>query len=247
MSTGRRTLHALCGRGTRRAAIVLLAGAAALRMPAPAPAAAQDLADFDYEHLSFRGIGFEGGYLPAHGIHGVRGKTQSWGARLDLGYLGPALRISPSVTYWSSELEPAEVSSIESRIERLIAREVGDSAAGAEVDLGKIVWRDVVVGVDSHVVWNIPFGWLSFLGVGASVHVLDGQGETIEGTFIEDLLDTVRPGVNVHAGLEYPLWSWSRLYWHGRYEVTDDLRYFNVRGGLQLMFGGVAPGEMEPR
>ena len=214
-----------------------------------APAAAQDLAEFDYEHLRLRGIGFETGYVPAHGIHGVRGDTRSWGARLDLGYLGPGLRIAPSVTYWSSELEAEEVSRLEARLGQLIARESGPSASGAgpEVDLGTITWTDLVVGVDAHVVWNIPFGWLGFLGLGASVHVLDGQGEAIDGTFVEDLLDTVRPGVNAHLGMEYPLWTWSRLYWHGRYEVTDDLRYFNVRGGLQLMFGGVAPGEMEPR
>ncbi len=214
-----------------------------------APAAAQDLADFDYEHLSFRGVGFEAGYIPMHQIHGVRGETPSWGARLDLGYLGPGLRVSPSLTYWSSELEAEEVSRLERRIEQLIARELdgGGPEGGPGVDLGRITWTDVVVGVDTHIVWNIPFGWLSFLGLGASVHVLDGRGEAIEDTFIEDLLDTVRPGVNVHAGLEYPLWRWSRLYWHGRYEVTDDLRYFNVRGGLQIMFGGAAPGELEPR
>ena len=214
-----------------------------------APAAAQDLADFDYEHLSLRGIGFEAGYLPAYRIHGVRGETPSWGARLDLGYLGPGLRISPSVTYWSSELEAEEVSRLETRLGQLIARELGPSGSedGPEVDLGRITWTDLVVGVDAHVVWNIPFGWLGFFGLGASVHVLDGQGEAIDDTFIEDLLDTVRPGVNVHLGLEYPLWTWSRLYWHGRYEVTDDLRYFTIRGGLQIMFGGAAPGEMEPR
>lgn len=231
----------------RGAAMVLTALLAGSRLAAPA--AAQNLADFDYENLSLRGIGFEAGYVPEHGIHGVRGETPSWGVRLDLGYLGPGLRISPSVTYWSSELEGEEVSRLETRLGQLIARELGSSGseAGPEVDLGRITWSDVVVGVDSHVVWNIPFGWLGFLGLGASVHVLDGQGEAIDDTFIEDLLDTVRPGVNVHLGLEYPLWNWSRLYWHGRYEVTDDLRYFNVRGGLQLMFGGVAPGEMEPR
>ena len=223
---------------------VLLVGA-----QAAVPAAAQELADFDYEHLSLRGIGFEAGYLPAYRIHGVRGETQSWGARLDLGYLGPGLRISPSATYWSSELETGEVSRLETRLEQLIAREVGGAGPGAgpEIDLGTITWTNLVVGLDAHVVWNVPFGWLGFLGLGASVHVLDGEGEAIDDTFVEDLLDTVRPGMNVHLGLEYPLWTWSRLYWHGRYEVTDDLRYFNVRGGLQIMFGGTAPGEMEPR
>lgn len=227
--------------------MVLMALVAGFRMAAPA--AAQDLAEFDYEHLSLRGVGFEAGYVPAHGIHGVGGETQSWGVRLDLGYLGPGLRVSPSVTYWSSELEADEVSRLEDRIGQLIARELEPSGSepGPGVDLGRIMWSDLVVGADAHVVWNIPFGWLGFLGLGASVHVLDGQGEAIDDTFIEDLLDTMRPGVNVHLGLEYPLWTWSRLYWHGRYEVTDDLRYFNVRGGLQLMFGGAAPGEMEPR
>ena len=240
-------------RGSRRARGVIHGLLVALALAAGAgmavPVAAQDLADFDYAHLSLRGIGFEAGYLPEYGIHGVRGETRSWGARLDLGYLGPGLRISPSVSYWSSELEAEEVSRLETRLERLIARQVGgaESQSGPEVDLGGITWSDLVVGVDSHVVWNIPFGWLGFLGLGASVHVLDGQGEAVDDTFVEDLLDTVRPGVNVHMGIEYPLWRWSRLYGHGRYEVADDLRYFNLRGGLQIMFGGAAPGELEPR
>ena len=42
---------------------VVLGAAVAVLMSGGAPAGAQDLADFDYENLSFRGFGAEWGYL----------------------------------------------------------------------------------------------------------------------------------------------------------------------------------------
>ncbi|HKJ01662.1 MAG TPA: hypothetical protein VJ997_04385, partial [Longimicrobiales bacterium] len=49
----------------------------------------QDLADFDYENLSFRGFGAEWGYIWPDRVE----PTQSYGVRMDLGYLGPGLSI----------------------------------------------------------------------------------------------------------------------------------------------------------
>ena len=68
------------------------------------PLVAQDLADYDYENLSFRGIGLEWGYMVPTRVE----STQSMGIRVDLGYLGPGLRIVPGVSYWSSPLEKSE-------------------------------------------------------------------------------------------------------------------------------------------
>jgi opacity protein-like surface antigen len=88
---------------------------------------------------------------------------------------------------------------------------------------------------------------LTFAGAGASAHLLNGDGAAINGTFVEDLLDSVTAGFNLHAGLEYPVTDRFRVYGQGRYEVLGDLQYVQVRTGLQFMIGGPAPGEERAR
>lgn len=209
---------------------------------AATPAGAQELADFDYENLSFRGIGLEVGWIEPTRVE----STASYGVRLDLGYLGPGVRITPTVSYWSSRMQHGEVRELEQRLEELVDRESPGSAP-ASVNLGTIDWADLVIGLDSHVVWALPGPLLTFLGGGIAAHVQNGSGEAIRGTFVEDLLDSVTAGFNVHGGLEYPLSDGFRVYGTTRYEILGDLQYLELRAGLQFMFGPAAPGEVRPR
>jgi hypothetical protein len=188
------------------------------------------LADYDYENLSFRGFSLETGYLwPTRAVD-----TYSLGLRVDLGYLGPGLRIVPSVSYWSSSMKGSEVRELERKVEALVDE---------SVDLGSIDWSDFVLGLDSHFVWSVPLDLLTFVGAGLSLHVMNGEGTAISGTFVEDLLDSVNPGFNVHAGLEYPVADQFRLYGLARYEIMEDLRYPELRVGAQIMLTEPAPGE----
>lgn len=206
---------------------------------APSSLSGQGLAEFDYENLAFRGIGFESGYIIPTRVDG----TSSFGVRFDLGYLGPGVRIVPGITYWSSYLTRTEVRRFEEKIESLIEREAG---VEVPVDLGRIAWSDVVLSLDSHLVLSFPGGVLSYTGLGVSAHVMSGSGEAIEGTFVEDLLDSVTAGVNLHTGLEYAF-SRARIYGVGRYEVLSNLRYGELRLGAALMFGPAVPGEVRRR
>ena len=200
------------------------------------PAGAQGLADFDYENLSFRGIGFEVGRIVPSRVE----DATSVGLRLDLGYLGPGVRILPGISYWSSSFKGSEVTELEERVASLVAEQTGEPAPA--IDLGVIDWRDVVLSLDAQVVWQVPYGLLTYAGAGISAHMLDGRGAAIDDTFIEDLLDSVTAGFNVHTGLEVPL-NRFRPYLTGRYEVTGDVQYFELRVGGQIMFGPAAPGE----
>jgi hypothetical protein len=215
----------------------MLAAAAAFALAVPAAASAQGLADYDYENLSFRGIGFEGGYIWPNKVE----PTPTYGARIDLGYLGPGLRVTPSVTWWSSRMKRAQVAVLEGRVDSLVARQGGGTVP--PVSLGTIDWTDLDVALDAHVVWRVPYGFLTFLGAGASVHVLNGDGAAINGTFVEDLLDSVSAGLALQTGVEYPVHRHIRLYASGRLELLEDLRYAAARGGLQILLGGPAPGE----
>jgi hypothetical protein len=72
---------------------------------------------------------------------------------------------------------------------------------------------------------------------------MNGDGPAVTDTFVEDLLDTVTAGFNLHAGLEYLVSDQLRLYGTARYELLGDLRYGEFRVGTQFMFGPGAPGE----
>lgn len=199
----------------------------------PGALAAQELADYDYENLSFRGIGFEGGWIFPNNVD----PTYTVGMRVDLGYLGPGLRIMPRIAYWSSDLDDGEVSDLERRLEALVDRESPPGTPPAAVELSPIEWRDLIIGLDGHFAWHVPGGLLTYLGTGASAHILNGKGPAVDGTFVEDLLDSVRAGVNLHAGLEFEAHPRFRFYAEGRGEALGDLQYLELRGGGQFFVG----------
>ncbi len=209
----------------------------AVAVMTPLGGAAQDIANIDYEHLSFRGFGFDFGYVWPDRVE----PTRSYAARFDLGYAGPGLRIVPSVTYWTSRMNDDEVAELEDRVADLVVAQVGGPRP--TLDLGSIGYTDVAIGVDGHVVWELPLDLLTFGGLGLTAHFINGDGESINGTFVEDLLDSVVPGFNLHMGMEYPVTNSIRLYTAGRYELMPDLQYFGVRVGWQIMTGPNAPGE----
>jgi hypothetical protein len=156
-----------------------------------APLAAQGLADYDYDNLSFRGVGLDWGYISPTKVD----DTSLWGLRIDLGYLGPAIRVVPSLTFWSSTMRASELNRLATALENLPPL----SSRGIDItadDLGIVEWSDLALNLDLHAVWTAPFDVFAYIGAGLGIHALNGRGDAIDDTFIEDLLDTspqVRP------------------------------------------------------
>lgn len=205
---------------------------------AAAPAWGQGLAEYDYEQLTLRGIGFDVGYMLPDKVE----NTVQYGMRFDLGYLGPGLRIVPRLGYFSSTMTSGEVFRLERRVAQLVFEQNPLQPLPA-VDLGVVDWSAVTLGLDAHFVWRVPFGVLTYLGGGFAAHFQNGDGDAIRGTFVEDLLDSTVAGFNAHAGLEIPLSRLVRIYGDARYEFAGDLRFPAFRSGIQLMIGDPAPGE----
>lgn len=207
-----------------------------LLFAASAPVGGQGLADLDYENLSLQGVALDVGWVYPSRVE----STSSVGARLDLGFLGPGVRVTVGFNRWSSFLTRSEVQGLETRLEELIARETGE--APPEIRLGRISWSDAAFNADAHFIWRMPLRLITYAGLGATAHVLRGGGEAIEDTFVEDLLDSVRAGVNVHGGLEYPIHRRFRLLGEARYELLENLSYGQIRLGGQFMFGAGTSG-----
>jgi hypothetical protein len=201
------------------------------------PLRAQSLADYDYENLSFRGAGVDWGYVWPN----KTAAAPSYTLRVDLGYLGPGVRVAPMLTYWSSTIKTSELDRLAAQLDKLPAlRQRGVQITGSE--LGPITWRDVGLDVDADFVWNTPAGVSPYLGAGVGVHVLHGWGAAIGGTFVQDLLDTVTPSVSAVGGLEYPVRPWLRVLGEVRGSLLADLRYAGIRLGVTFLLPPRASG-----
>jgi hypothetical protein len=196
----------------------------------PVAGHAQSLADYDYENLTFRGIGFDYGYIWPDRVM----PAPMWSLRLDLGFLGPAVRIAPTMSYWTSTFRPVELDRLADRLSQLPAmQEQGVTLTGA--DLGIIEWSDLSLGLDTHVVWTAPLDIITFVGASVGLHAMNGRGDAIEDTFVEGLLDSMTGGVAVMAGLEIQPVPVLRLYGEARYTLVSDVRYPGLRVGGALM------------
>lgn len=216
-----------------RRRLLLLLGCAIL---APAAARAQDLADYDYTNLGFRGAGLTYGVIWPAKVQ----STPTYGIRLDLGYLGPGVRIAPSITYWSSSFRESELTRLADRLNRLPTLEQQGVRVTAD-DLRPMKWSDLALELDAHYVWTTPVGLLTYLGAGVAVHALNGEGQAIQDTFIEDLLDSFSAGLSAIGGVEYPVTDRFRLYGELRLAGLSDVQYAGLRIGGALM----APGRTE--
>ncbi len=184
------------------------------------------LADYDYVNLEFRGVGVDLGHIWADKVRDV----PLYSVRVDLGYLGPGVRIIPSISYWRSEFTRSELDVLADRISQTAGVQLtGD-------DLGTIKWSDLSLSLDGHFVWHTPIGVLTFVGAGFGLHALNGRGEAVRDTFVEDLLDSITASLAPIAGAEFEPVPRLRVYGEGRFTIMNAIQYVSARVGLQYMF-----------
>jgi hypothetical protein len=205
--------------------LLLLLAALAL----PAQTHAQALEDYDYENLVLSGVGAHLGYVfPTRSEPAL-----SLSLRADLGLLGPNLRITPGVGFWSSRLRSSEVRRIEERIEAACDRG-GVPCPG--IDLGSVEISDLYLDVDAHYLWTTDYFIEPYAGAGVSLHFLNGRGDFIDGTFVEELLDAIAPGLNLVGGLEVPLAEQFRVFGEVRGVLTGNVRFASIGVGGSWRF-----------
>jgi hypothetical protein len=199
----------------------------------PVAAAAQQIEDYDYENLTFRGIGLDWGYIWPSKVDA----TPTYSVRIDLGFLGPALRIMPTLSYWSSSLKRSELDRLADRLEMLPPVQNLGVQITAD-DLGEVDWSNLTIGLDAHLVWTAPLDIITYVGTGLGLHALNGRGDVIDDTFIEDLLDSTIAGIAFMGGLELQPLPRLRVYGEARYTLASDIRYPGIRIGAALMLPG---------
>jgi len=189
------------------------------------PLQAQGLEEYDYANLGFRGIGLDVLYVNASQVDG----TAAFGGHVDLGFLGPYVRVMPRLAFWTADVEQSEVAKLEARIE-----DVAGLTPGSVV-LGAIERQVFIAGIDLQ--WTLPNAVVSpYVGIGTDLYVLNDSGRFVENTFLDDAVVTA--GVSAVAGLEVPIDRHWRLHGDVRGTLVTDVSNVAFGGGLSYYFRG---------
>src|SRR5690606_19308756 len=206
------------------------------------PLLAQDLSQYDYEDLEFRGIGADGGMVWPARVE----SANYYGIRVDLGFVGARVRVVPVARFWSSRLVDDEVDRLAEQI-ILVCERQGNQACPDQLDLGEVRLSDLELAADAHYMIMPGARIAPFIGGGLALHLLNGRGDFVDGTFVEDLLDTVTPGLSAVAGVDLRLISSIDLIAEARFVLANDVRYAGVGIGASWTLPTPAPADTSPR
>lgn len=204
----------------RRALLILPLLALAPRVGA----AQQPLDRFTYDNLRFTGIWPEVGILTSNRLKG----TVSYGLRVDVGQFAPRLRVLVGGSYFRSDFKAAEINGFEAALRNVVTDPTNDFS----IDLGDIRWSDLELDLDLQYMLTTTTSYRPYIGAGAGMHLRNGSGKAINGTFVEDALDMLGGGLSVTAGVDVVLGRGLLMNLGGRAVFSSDLQTLGLSVGL---------------
>lgn len=197
--------------------------------PAGRLAAQGVLNQFSYDNLRLSGIQVDAGPLGSSDLTGA----VVAGLRLDYGMIAPRVRVLLGLSYFRSEFD----SEARTRFEQRIRQFVIDPANDDTIRVGRIFWSDITGDLDLQYAIPQGRGIMTYIGVGGSVHLRNGSGAAIKGTFVEDALDEVTAGFNASIGAEFSLSKAWRFTLDARGVISSGLSTISLRSGVMYRLG----------
>jgi len=187
------------------------------------------LNQFSYDNLRLSGIQIDAGPLGSSELTGA----VVAGMRIDYGMIAPRVRVLLGLSYFRSQFDNEARTRFEQRIRQFVI----DPANDDTIRVGRILLSDLTADLDLQYVIQQGRGVTTYIGAGASVHLRNGSGAAIKGTFVEDALDEVTAGFNAMIGAEFALSKAWRFTLDGRGVVSSGLSTISLRSGLMYRVG----------
>jgi hypothetical protein len=187
------------------------------------------LNQFSYDNLRFSGIQVDAGPLASSELTG----TIAAGLRIDYGMIAPHVRVLLGLSYFRSQFDNQARARFEQRIRQFVI----DPAQDDTIRVGRIWWSDLTADLDFQYAIPQGRGIMTYIGVGTSIHLRNGSGGFIKGTFVEDALDEVSAGFNMSVGAEFALSKAWRFTLDGRGVVSSGLSTVSLRSGIMYRVG----------
>lgn len=193
----------------------------------PAPAAAQGvLEQFSYEGLYLAGVGLDAGVLISDRLD----RAASGALRLDAGYFAPRVRPLLTLAFFKADYAAEEIAELEARLRDVVDDPTGDFT----VDVGSVSLTTLALDLDLQFLPFPASPVRPYVGLGAGAHLRFVEGPAIEGTFVEDALETIAAALNASAGFEVAVSPTLHLTVEGRGVLASGLRAVSLRGGLMV-------------
>jgi hypothetical protein len=190
----------------------------------PSPLFAQGfLEEFSYEGIRLAGIGADGGVVVSNSLT----TEPIGGVRVDLGAFSPKVRIVVGALYFKGQFKEDRIREFERRLEVLV---------DGPVDIGSITLADLELYVDLQYLPPRLGRFQGFLGLGFGAHLRNGDGDAIQGTFVEDALSTVAAGLSGSLGFDIAILPQLAFTAEARGGLTSEHRTLSARGGLMYRF-----------
>jgi hypothetical protein len=212
-------------RGYTKVTLLLLAV-----WPAGRLAAQGVLNQFSYDNLRLSGIQVDAGLLGASDLTGAT----VGGLRVDYGRIAPKVRFLLGLSYFRSEFDQQARNRFEQRLRSIVIDPTGDDT----IRVGRVRLNDIIADVDFQFVFPQGHGVTAYLGTGVSIHVRNGSGAAINGTFVEDALHVITAGLNGTMGFEFNLSRAWRFTVDGRGMLSSGLRSVSLRTGIMYRLRG---------
>jgi hypothetical protein len=187
------------------------------------------LNQFSYDNLRLSGIQLDAGLLGASDLTGAT----VGGLRVDYGRIAPKVRLLLGLSYFQSQFDQQARDRLERRLDSIVNPSTPDS-----INLGRISLSDLIGDIDFQFVFPQGHGITAYLGTGVSIHVRNGSGAAINGTFVEDALDVITAGLNGTMGFEFNLSPAWRFTVDGRGVLSSGLRSVSLRTGIMYRLRG---------
>src|SRR3989475_7008784 len=174
--------------------------------------------------------------------------TLSGGVRLDYGLIAPKVRVLLGLSYFHADLSSAALRGYEQGLRRVVNDPdsnytinlgvVNDPDSNYTINLGNVTWSDLTGDLDLQYVLPQGHAVTAYMGVGLGVHIRNGSGKAIDGTFVEDALDQITAGVNGTIGAEIGAKHW-RVTVDARGVLSRGLSTVSLRTGVMYRWAGI--------
>src|SRR3989441_2220412 len=188
------------------------------------------LNQFSYDNLRFSGIQADVGLLGASNLTGAL----AGGLRVDYGRIAPKVRVLVGLSYFRSDFSDQARARFVQRLKSIVI----DPSRDDTIRVGRISLSDVIGDIDFQFVFPQGQSATVYLCAGVGIHVRNGSGAAIKGTFVEDALDVITAGLNGSMGAEFRRSPARGGRGEGRGPVSGGLNTVSVRAGVRCRGAG---------
>jgi len=181
------------------------------------------LSQFSYDNLKPSALQLDLGPMGGNNIRG----TLTTGLRLDYGRIAPHVRVLLGLSYYQADFSSAARARFEQRLRSVVI----DPTADDTIRLGRITWSDVTGDVDLQYVIPQGHAVTTYLGIGLGAHIRHGSGPAINGTFVQDALNSITAGLNGTIGTEVGAKRW-RFIVEARGVLSSGVSTASLRTGV---------------